>query len=131
MRSVSFPYSLYKGFATPIAPIEIKGKPGWVRIWAYVDSGASYSLFGVEEAERLGINFRKGRESKITVGDGSLIPFYLHVLKVKIGRWEITAPIGFSEKLGVGFNLLGRAGIFTQFDITFSDSRKKVIFRKV
>ena len=56
----------FKGIATPIIPVEVKGKLGWVRIWAYVDSGASYSLFGVEEAERLGIDFKKGKEGKIT-----------------------------------------------------------------
>lgn len=131
MRPVVFPYSSYKGIAAPIIPIETKGKLGWARIWVYVDSGASYSLFGVEEAERLGIEFKRGREGKITVGDGSMIPFYLHSLKARIGNYEITAQIGFSEKLGVGFNLLGRAEIFNKFDVTFSDSRKVIIFKKV
>jgi len=78
-----------------------------------------------------GIDFKKGKKGEITVGDGSMIPFYLHPLKVKIGNYEIAAPIGFSEKLGVGFNLLGRAGIFNQFDVAFSDSGRKVIFKKV
>lgn len=51
MRSVVFPYSSYKGILTPIIPIQVKGAYDWIKIWTYVDSGASYSLFGTEEAE--------------------------------------------------------------------------------
>jgi hypothetical protein len=31
--------------------------------------------------------------------------------------------------LGVGFDLLGRQDVFTRFDVTFSDSKKRVTFR--
>ena len=131
MRSVVFPYSSYKKILTPIIPIQVKSSYDWVKIWAYVDSGASCSLFKAKEAERLGLNYKKGKEGEMVVGDGSLIPVFFHRLKVKIGDNEIFAPIGFSEKLGIGFNLLGRGGIFTKFDVIFSDSKRKIIFKPV
>ena len=64
----------------------------------------------------------------VTVGDGSLIPVYFHILPVKISHVLFKATIGFSPRLGVGFNLLGRKNVFKRFDVTFSDSRRTVIF---
>jgi hypothetical protein len=43
----------------------------------------------------------------IVVGDGSFIPAYLHDLPIRIGSWEVTVSIGFSERLGVGSTCLG------------------------
>lgn len=131
MRSLKFPYSEYKGLKTPIIRFEIKGKTRWVSVWAYVDSGASFSIFSTQEAERLGIDMKQCHENQVTVGDGSLIPVYLKRLELKFGSKKIFAPIGFSPRLGVGFNLLGRQGIFENFDVTFSDSRELLIFTPI
>lgn len=131
MRALKFPYSEYKGLKTPIVRFEAKGKKGWVSIWAYVDSGASFSIFSTQEAERLGINITRCHESNVTVGDGSLIPVYLKRIELKFGPAKILAPVGFSPRLGVGFNLLGRQGVFEKFDVTFSDSKKTVTFTPV
>lgn len=131
MRSLEFPYSKYKGLKTPIIRFQVKGMKDWVNVWAYVDSGASFSIFSTQEAERLGIDIKKCRETKVTVGDGSLIPVYLKRLKLKFGTKEVSVLIGFSPRLGVGFNLLGRQGVFERFDVTFSDSKEIVIFTPI
>ena len=57
----------------------------------------------------------------LTVGDGGLIPVYLHNLLVRFAGREFNASIGFSDKLGVEFNLLGRASFFKKFMICFND----------
>lgn len=98
---------------------------------AYVDSGASFSIFSARLVEKLDFLYKKGQLDKIIVGNGNMIPIYLHRLKIKIGEYQFFTPIGFSENLGVGFNLLGRAGIFNRFDITFSDSKRKITFTEV
>jgi len=64
----------------------------------------------------------------LQVGDGSFIPVYLHELQIQIGTEQLTAKVGFSEKLGVGFNLLGRAGIFERFKICFQESQRILTF---
>jgi hypothetical protein len=84
----------------------------------------------VDEAQRIGVDWKNGRRQMIVVGDGNFIPVYLHDLAVQIGGWEVKAPIGFSEGLGVGFNLLGRTGIFDQFEVCFNDRTRKVRFEK-
>ncbi len=97
----------------------------------YVDTGAFVSIFTLNEAAGLGLNYHKGKETFVTVGDGGLIPVYLHRLPVQIGPIVFNASIGFSPRLGVGFNLLGRQDIFTCFDVTFRDAKKLVTFRPI
>lgn len=123
---MEFPYLEidHREFA-PIVPVEIRGLI-WISFEAYIDTGASCSIFHTDRAEVLGLNYRKGKKFYVKVGDGGLIPVYLHVLPVRFSGIEFKAPIGFSKELGVGFNLLGRAGFFEKFRICFNDRYRKV-----
>lgn len=122
------PYTLYHGNPAPIVPVEIKGADGWKRLQAYVDSGAAYSIFGIAEAQWLGLDFHKGMLITAIVGDGNHIPVHLLKVPVRLGTVEFEATIGFSEKLGVGFNLIGRKDFFEQFRICFSDKERVITF---
>jgi hypothetical protein len=115
----------------PMVPIKMKGGDRWFEFWAFVDSGATYSIFALKEAEALGIEVKKGKKTMVVVGDGSYIPVYLFEIPVRIGDVEFIAEIGFSEKLGVGFNLLGRRVVFDLFRVCFSDREEKVTFQKL
>ena len=126
---IVFPYKIYHGVNYyPMATIELEWKSQKIFFDAYVDSGASLSIFSIQEARRLNLDYKKGEKISITVGDGTSIPVYLHLLLVQIGTVSFKATIGFSPKLGVGFNLVGRKDFFTFFDITFSDSDKILTF---
>lgn len=127
MPLVEFPYTLYKGYLMPIIPITILDH--WV--WVFVDSGATFTILSISEANRIGIDWQKGKSQMIVVGDGSFIPTYFHDLSIKIGEWKINAPIGFSDRLGVGFNLLGRTGIFEHFNVCFHEMERKITFQKL
>jgi len=124
---VEFPYTLYKGYAMPIIPVTVLAH----KIWVLVDSGATFTVLRVDEAHRLGIDWTRGRRQMMVVGDGSFIPAYMHDLSVRIGPWDVTAPVGFSERLGVGFNLLGRTGIFDQFQVCFNSRTHRVTFQRL
>jgi hypothetical protein len=82
-------------------------------------------------AKTHGLNFEKGRKVFAQVGDGSLIPLYLHKLPMQIGGKRFEGTVGFSEKLGVRFNLLGRAEVFDHFRICFHEKRKIMSFQAV
>lgn len=127
MSSIEFPYALHKGYLMPVIPLKLEGH----KLWAYVDSGAVFSIFHIAEAARIGIEWQQGIQQMVVVGDGSFIPVYFHDLTLTIGDWHLTAPIGFSERLGVGFNLLGRTGVFNQFQVCFNDQDKKTTFFKL
>lgn len=122
-----FPYFQLgpKDFA-PIIPLQLFGKDGWLAVEAYIDSGATFSIFKKERAEILGINYKEGKKVHLTVGDGGLLAVYLVRLKVKIGDYEFVSPVGFSEQLGVEFNLLGRKGFFDHFRVCFNDKNRFV-----
>jgi len=130
VRPVVFPYSLHRGIPHPIIPLEIRGARGeWKTIWMYVDSGAFVSILAEGEARVLGLEIERGQLTYSIVGDGSMIPVYVHQVPIRVGSIELTARLGFSPRLGVGFNLLGRQDLFTHFDVTFSDATRTVTFR--
>ena len=84
-----------------------------------VDSGAAYTLLHAGIAQGAGFNYRVGHRTSVQVGDGSFIPVYLHDLELQIGPERFLAKVGFSERLGVAFNLLGRDSIFMRCKICF------------
>lgn len=74
------------------------------------------------------MKLEKGKRIYITVGDGSQIIVYLHRIYVEIAEQEFEATIGFSRHLGIGFNVIGRSGIFDRFKICFDESEKVMEF---
>jgi len=124
---IEFPCTLHKGHLMPIVPITIRNH----KVWVYVDSGATFSIVNAAEARDMGIDWESGRPQMIVVGDGSFIPTFIHDLAIQIGTLQITAPVGFSERLGVGFNLLGRTGVFDQFQVCFNDRSRRVTFQQI
>jgi hypothetical protein len=75
----------------------------------------------------LGLDLLRGEKVLAVVGDGSFIPVYLHKVGMRIGIDEFAMKIGFSSKLGVGFNLLGM-DIFDRYRVTFDNKSRKIIF---
>ena len=93
---------------------------------AYVDSGASLSIFSYRK--EFEIDLEKGNLVYVTVGDGGNIPVYIHSMEMEIGKERFSAEIGFSKRLGIGFNIIGRRDNFDVFDICFSDKKKETKF---
>ena len=76
-------------------------------------------------------NFKTGKLLNVQIGDGGFIPIYIHKLDINLDNYKFSATVGFSERLGVEFNLLGRKDFFEKFDVTFSDSKRLVSFSKI
>ena len=93
-----------------------------------VDSGAAYTLLHTAIAQGAGFHYRTGHRTTVQVGDGSFIPVYLHDLELQIGPERFLAKVGFSERLGVAFNLLGRDSVFTRFKICFQEQQRMLSF---
>jgi hypothetical protein len=117
-----------RGILQPIIPLGLQIKNRWYLVKAYVDSGADYSVFKPEIAREAELNYREGRRTNLQVGNGVLIPVYLHDLEIQLGRERFTCPIGFSDGLGVSFNVLGKQGIFDKFKICFLESQGIISF---
>lgn len=120
-----YPYrEIESGRFAPIVDLSLFGRTRVFHFEAFVDSGADYSIFDSSVARLLGLNLGKGKRLPVTVGDGDRMVAYLHHLPVLFAREKFLAPICFSNQLGSGFNLLGRAGFFERFRICFYERRR-------
>jgi hypothetical protein len=127
MHSIEFRYALHRRRDVSLIPVGIRTGGKWKEVWAYVDSGSFYSIFDDKVAEVLDIDLTTGEKVLAVVGDGSFIPIYLHTVGMRIREDEFSMKVGFSSKLGVGFNLLGM-DIFDRYRVIFDNRAKKVIF---
>lgn len=122
-----FDYSYSDGTFLPIIPVKLRGRE-WTEFLAFLDTGASYSIFQADVAEILGIKMEDGEEREVVIGDGDKLKVYLHKIEVALAGKEFLALIGFSKGLGTGLNILGRKDIFEQFTICFKEKEKAIEF---
>jgi hypothetical protein len=124
----TFRYKPYRGRLAPIITIGIKMGAVWYPVEVYVDSGSAYTVLQAKFATGVGFDYLAGRLFYVQVGDGSFIPVYLHDLELQIGTERLVAKVGFSDKLNVGFNLLGRMDVFQRFKVCFQESQGILTF---
>ncbi len=123
-----FRYKSVQGRLAPMITVGLRLDETWYPIGVYVDSGAAYTLLHADIARGAGFAYRAGSLIYLQVGDGSFIPVYLHDLELQIGPERFVAKVGFSERLGVAFNLLGRESIFSRFTICFQERQRILTF---
>ncbi len=116
-----FPYRRYRGALSPVVPIEVRAKKRWRRIFAYVDSGAAYSILTVATARRLGLMRIKARRLAVTTSGGQTQKISLHRLWVRLAGQRLSITFGVPRGFDLDFNLLGRRDLFERFQITFDD----------
>jgi len=126
MSECTYPYRIIRGVSSPIIPVTIMKGDNIARIYSYVDSGATYSVFGADDAEKLGIDMEMGEPRYLMTGDGGSILIYLHDIKLEIGAWTFNAVVGFSDHLGIGFDILGRKSVFERLVFCFDDRREEL-----
>ena len=124
-RRVTFPYLRdAAGRFAPIVYLQAWTGNRWLYLQAYVDSGAACSIFHADVAQLLDLKSSRGVRRYMALGNGSVLPVTLHRVRVRFAGKEFAVPVGFSDALKVGFNLLGRAGFFTRFVLSFNDRTK-------
>ena len=125
LSRVEFPYMKDgHGRYAPIVYLQAWTGNRWLYLQAYVDSGASLSVFHVDVAQLLGIKLNRAKRRYVALGNGAVLPIYLHGIRVRFAGNEFVAPAGFSDALHMGFNLMGRAGFFSRFELTFNDRKR-------
>lgn len=125
---IIFRYKPVRGRFAPIITVGVRIGGTWYPLEVYVDSGAAYTVLHARIADGVGFDYLSGEPVYLQVGDGGFIPVYLHDLEIQVGGERFTGSVGFSDKLGVGFNLLGRAGVFDRFKICFHESQRILTF---
>src|SRR2546427_13243215 len=121
-------YKSVQGRLAPIITVGRKMQEAWYPIGTYVGPGAAYTLLHIAIAQGAGFNYRAGHRTTLQVGNGGFIPMYLHDLELQIGPERFLAKVGFSERLRVACNLLGRDSVFTCFKLCFQEQQRMLSF---
>jgi len=131
-QRVEFPYLKdAAGHLAPLVYLQAWTGNRWLYLQAYVDSGASWSVFHMDVAQLLGIKLARAARRYVSLGNGSILPIYLQRIKVRFAGAEFLALVGFSDALRMGFNLLGRAGFFDRFQVCFNDRQRRIIVTRL
>ncbi len=125
---IKLPYIMWRGRYYPVVEVTLIKGDRFIRTLAYIDTGATYSVFHADFAEVLGINIYSGERKDITVGDGGMIPLYIFKLPLAIDMLKINALIGFSDRLGTGINIIGRESVLDNYTVCFDGKNKEVIW---
>jgi Aspartyl protease len=128
---IRFNYKNSQGQLEPIIPIGISLGGVWRGLNFYVDSGATFTIIQAKFAKKVGFDYETGEVINIQVGNGASIKVFLHSLEVQLGNERLVSPIGFSNQLGVNFNVLGKVGFFDRFKVCFQESQQLLTFERV
>ena len=123
---MKYKYQFFNGEFLPVVNIMLKSKKDQVELKAFIDTGASYCLVHADVTEILGIDLEAGEKTEMVLGDGNILAVYLHELDVSISGVEFKTRIGFSKSLGIGFDIIGRKGIFDKFRVCFNERDKEI-----
>ena len=114
-------YKRLLGAPAPVVLVDLFHNGAQTEAQAYVDSGAGYSIFDADISRRLGIVLEDGARIWIYGLDGRRVSVYLHRIGLGLAGFHITATVGFSDEMRIGFNLLGRHSVFNQLQFCFND----------
>src|SRR3990170_2222472 len=91
----------------PVIPITLRYGRRSLTCEALIDSGADYSIFGLEFAEELGIDVKTGEKASCAGIDGITHEVYLHGLPVSVDNDTFFMTIGFARLPNLQYGLLG------------------------
>ena len=111
----------------PSVSLAVQGTDGnWKYISGFIDSGADFSIFSLSSAVMLGVSIKFLEKIKTESADGDIFDVYKTTMSAKFENKEFRLAVGFSTKQDI-MPLIGRAGFFEAFKITFNEREKKVI----
>ena len=130
-RITYLPYGVRYGRPTPLIQVTLFRNEARVSERALIDSGADASLFSAAVATQLGIDIERGRRLDTIGWNGARMTIYLHRVGLTIADFHVSATVGFSADLQIGFNLLGRYSIFDQLQFCFNDRLRAVLVSSI
>ncbi|MBI4130752.1 hypothetical protein HY468_05520 [Candidatus Roizmanbacteria bacterium] len=99
-----------------------------MKFYPYIDSGADVTLIPLSLGNLLGLRVDNHHVQKIGGISGSVSIIYTK-RNMRIGNSEFTSRIAWSLHEDVP-PLLGRLDVFDQFDITFQQEKKRIVFEE-
>lgn len=126
---MKFRYARYGSILRPVIPIKVKFGSAEIGYHVLVDSGADLCLFDGEIGEALGIKITKGEAREIFGVGGKISFYYLHKVKIEIGRWTHEIQVGFMPSVGgrhIPYGIVGQRGFFDAYIIKFDLIKEEI-----
>ncbi|MBA2124484.1 hypothetical protein B9J78_06110 [bacterium Unc6] len=111
----------------PVAKVILKGENGrQVVEYMYIDSGADFTVIPYQLGLYLGLKTKREHIDEVQGLNGVVSVIYTKV-NLTIGKESFPAKIAWAQIEQVPL-LLGRTDIFDKFEITFIQSKQKILF---
>ena len=131
-KKIDRPKPLPSSFS-PMIPITLKHKSKTLDVLGLLDSGADTTALPKEIAEILDIDLSGEREPVVGIGDAEAITSKVEIV-IQYDHERRSIPVEIKVILGDKEDfpvLIGRSGFFDAFHITFKESEKRVVLKKV
>lgn len=113
----------------PVGEVYLKTlSNSWIKFYPYIDSGADVTMIPLSLGKLIGFKIDESNVQQIGGIRGS-VPVIFIKAHLKIGGEEFSTHLAWALIEDVP-PLLGRAGIFDIFKITFEQYKKVIIFEK-
>lgn len=122
--NLSHPFSRKSFILRPIIAVSLKSEKSVIRYEALLDSGADFSIFPVEIADKLGINLNKDKKIYFSgIGDEPMEGIISKIV-LEIDNVEINTKVVFSSVNSKA--LLGQYGFFDKFIVKFDLVKEEI-----
>ncbi len=79
-----------------------------VRLYANVDTGASFCIFQREYGEQLGLSIETGKPERVRTADGGAIEVFGHEVTMTLMDWDIDSLVYFAKEFSFVKNVVGQ-----------------------
>jgi hypothetical protein len=107
--------------------LKLQGKS--VSLFAKVDTGSTYCIFGRKYGEALGLNIENGLEQPIGTATGRFLT-YGHEVALVVGGFEFDSIAYFAADVGFERNVLGRHGWLDRIVLGLVDYEGKLLLSR-
>jgi hypothetical protein len=123
--TADFEYKCIQGEKLPLAPIKLTHLGRTILTEALIDSGSALSIVHGEIGEQLGLVHR-GELVKISGAGGKETVLHMYELDNELAGRNFKSKFGLPMKRGdVPYSILGRDGIFENFEVKFRQRESK------
>lgn len=132
--SIEFPFAGKRTalgtLLTPIIPVELLTRKGFVTFQCLLDSGADFTLLPRHVADLVGVDLTTAPSTKTFGVEGGGLAVWVGRVTMRLGPEIFDVRCFFSEHDDAPL-LLGRMDVFSRFQIAFDPKSKRIRFTKV
>ena len=134
LKEIEFDYreeksQIFGAIYRPVAKVKLMSisRKQWVTEFFYVDSGADFTLIPYKMGRFLGFKAENNDRIHEVEGINGVVGVIPKKAMFMIGSHEFAARVGWAQIEHVPM-LLGRADVFTKFDVSFKEKDLKLVF---